>query len=437
MSAYVLRRLLQMVPTLLGVLLITFVLFNVVGGSPAAMTLGERASPQALEDYDEVRGFNKPLIAGLWSATRLHPDGPPRFAGGSAPADGPVRLGPGEHRFALAFPPRPGAVYRIEVEWRAVGPAAAELRAGPVFQALEEPGGSSSKGWKTTALLFRSPPGAGDGAAAGPVLQVRTGGIEVRAARVRRRAAHPFDSQLAHYLGRLARLDLGVSSRENRRVAELLREGIGPSLALTVPIFIIELILAVLIALISAYWRDSWLDRGLVTLSVALMSISYLVYILVGQYLLAYRWNLFPVWGWESWRNLLLPVLVGVVSGLGGSVRFYRTVFLNEMYRDHVRTARAKGCGPWRILLRHVLANALVPIITRVAVTLPFLYTGSLLLESFFGIPGLGFAGVNALANADLQLLKALVLVGSFLFVAANLLADLAYAWADPRIRLH
>jgi len=166
------------------------------------------------------------------------------------------------------------------------------------------------------------------------------------------------------------------------------------------------------------------------------MSVSYLVFIIAGQWFLAYRWNLFPVWGYGSWRHLALPILVGIASGLGGGVRFYRTVFVNELNREYLRTALAKGCTPLRLYGRHLLRNALIPIITRASATLPFLFTGSLLLESYFGIPGLGFLGYNALMNADLQTVKALVVVTAALFILMNLAADIAYAWADPRVRL-
>ena len=170
-------------------------------------------------------------------------------------------------------------------------------------------------------------------------------------------------------------------------------------------------------------------------LSVAGMSVSYLALIIFSQWLLGYYWNLFPVWGWDDWRNLALPVIVGIISGTGSGVRFYRTVFLNEIGKPYLRTAIAKGDSPFRVYFRHLLKNAAIPIITRASTVLPFLFTGSLLLESFFGIPGLGFRGVDALNSSDLQTLKALVILGAFLFVFINLLTDLAYAWVDPRVR--
>jgi len=155
-----------------------------------------------------------------------------------------------------------------------------------------------------------------------------------------------------------------------------------------------------------------------------------------GQYLLAFKAGWFPVWGFESWAYLLLPVLIGIVGGLGENVRFYRTLMLDEMYRDYVRTAYAKGVGAGGVLFRHVLRNAMIPVLTNVALAIPFLYTGSLLLEGFFGIPGLGGLAINAINASDVDVVRAVVLVGSILYVIANLLTDLAYAWFDPRVKL-
>ena len=256
----------------------------------------------------------------------------------------------------------------------------------------------------------------------------------------------PWNSQFLRALGEIVRidgvppylhcLDFGRTLTTREPIARILARGVGPSLGLMLPIFVGETLLEIIFALIAAAAKDRWPDRLLVLLSVAGMSISYLVLILLAQWFLGYYCNWFPVWGWGSWKYLALPVLVGIASGLGGGVRFYRTVFVDELRREYLRTARAKGCSRLSIYGRHLLRNAAIPVITRASSVLPFLFTGSLLLETFFGIPGLGFAGVDALNNADLQLLKALVIVSALLFVLLNLLADLAYAWADPRIRL-
>ena len=166
------------------------------------------------------------------------------------------------------------------------------------------------------------------------------------------------------------------------------------------------------------------------------LSVSYLVYILVGQYVLAYRLQWFPIWGYEAVKYLILPALIGVVSGLGSQVRFFRTVMLDEMYQEYVRTAFSKGCGQNAVLFRHVLKNALIPVITHTVIVIPFLYTGNLLLETFFGIPGIGYLAVEAINSNDIPVIKATVMVGSIVYVFASLLSDIFYAWADPRIKL-
>ncbi len=449
-----------MVPTLLGVVLLTFVLFHVVGGSPAAATLGQHASPRALEEFDEQRGYNRPLLLGHWARTRAFEAWPGPGAA-RVPAGWPadalrgtagdvlrLRLErPGTYLLPRAFALPRGARARLRIGYRTEGAGARAVlgfaRPGPDggapaldpaagFQALEAAGAGASNPWKRGAWVFAADtPGE-----LLPALRLEQGAVEIRALRFDRRTRHLFDSQLAFFFGRLLHGDLGVSARENRPVADILRGGIGPSLALTVPILTLGVLLALGISLACAYARDTWMDRAVVVGSVALMSVNYLVWIIAGQYLLAFRLGWFPVWGFESWAYLALPVLVGVASGLGADLRFYRTVMLDEMYREYVRTALAKGAGRARVLVRHVLPNAMIPVVTHVALSLPFLYTGSLLLESFFGIPGLGYVGVNAVNASDVDVVRAIVLVGSVLYLFANLATDVAYACFDPRVKL-
>ena len=166
------------------------------------------------------------------------------------------------------------------------------------------------------------------------------------------------------------------------------------------------------------------------------MSMSYLVTIIFGQWLLGYRLDLFPVWGYGGTTYFILPVMIGIFSGIGSNLRFFRTVFIDELRKEYLRTALAKGCTPLSIFSTHLLRNAMVQIITKIGAGLPFIFTGSLLLESFFGIPGLGFAGMQSLYDSDIQMLKALVMMSAILFIVMNLLTDIAYAWADPRIKL-
>ena len=417
MTRYIIRRILYMFPIVLGVLLITFLLFNVVGGSPATMALGKNASPRALEEFDEQRGFNKPVLFGWWTPTRACPEA--LFAE-------PVRLsGVTGRPVTPVFPLRPDTVYRLRcgvtsasgtVIWQ-VGPGVTAL--APTNQALE--------------VMFRT----GRAPVAVPVtLFAGAGTPELRSLRLERRMTRWTDSQLVHYFKQLARFDLGTSLSTQEKVTVMLRRGILPSLALTVPIFLGGLVLSVTLALACAYWRDRLTDRVLVFTSVALMSVNYLVWIIFGQFFLAYKLRWFPLWGFESWHYLLLPVGIGIVSGLGANLRFYRTIFLDEMYKDYVRTAYAKGLGPVAVLFRHVLPNAMIPIVTNTVIALPFLYTGSLLLESFFGIPGLGGLSVNAVNSSDVDVVRGVVLIGSILYVIAGLVSDLCYALVDPRVTL-
>ena len=305
MLRYTLRRLLQLIPTLLGVTLLTFILFNVVGGSPAALVLGKNATAAALAESDHLHGYDRPLVV-----------------------------------------------------------------------------------------------------------------------------------QYIHFLGDLAQGDLGESIEYHQPVWDVIQDGIGISLALTVPILVLGTLLALLIGLVCAAYAGKRLDKVALAGTTALMSVNYVIWATAGQYLLAYKLKIFPVWGFENWTYLCLPVVIGIVSGLGTDVRFYRTVILDEINKPHVRTAMAKGLHPVVVLLRHVMRNSLIPVVTNVSLSVPFLFTGSILLESFYGIPGLGGIGLNAVNSSDAAMVRAVVIIGALLYQLSNLLADLAYAWLDPRIRL-
>lgn len=422
MGRYILRRLLHLIPTVFGVIAITFVLFNLVGGSPGRMALGEKASPKQVDDFDEQRGFNKPVLwgtriktlalvdqdfargAGSWTGVS---NATLAAAAGAEPSYLVLR---GDVKPPLAFPLRGGVEYEWTARWRQPGGAWLTSR-------LRMPGDSTLS---TIGTLFKD---------AGP-------DVHVASITLRRVVANPFDSQFVNYLANLARFDLGTSTSANLPVAQLIREGIRPTMLLALPILVTELVVSVSIGLLCAFYRGRWLDRAMVFVSVALMSLNYLVWIVAGQYLLAYKLGWFPVWGFESVTYLFLPVLIGVISGLGANVRFYRTVMLDEVYRDYVRTAFAKGLGTRDVLFRHVLRNAMVPIVTNVVLAIPFLYTGSLLLEFYFGIPGIGYLSVNAINSSDPDVIRAVVLIGSILYVVVGLVGDLLTALVDPRIKL-
>ena len=316
MLRYVVRRLLELIPTTVGILLLTFVLFNVVGGSSAQVVLGKNATKASIEAFNKRYGYDKPLI-----------------------------------------------------------------------------------------------------------LNTRTG-------------ESAFDSQFFNFIKNVAKGDFGMSTEHREPVMDVLKRGVGPTLSLTVPMVVLGTLLGLALALGCAALRGGVFDRGVLVMSTVLMSVNYVVWVLAGQFFLAYKWRLFPIWGYENAFYLALPVLIGVLSSLGVDIRFFRTAVLDEIYKPYVRTARAKGLSGTTILVKHVLRNSLIPIVTYISLSIPYLFTGSLLLETFFGIPGLGSVSLNAINSADLAVVRAVVLLGALLYQVVNLVTDLAYAALDPRVRL-
>jgi peptide/nickel transport system permease protein len=247
------------------------------------------------------------------------------------------------------------------------------------------------------------------------------------------------DSQFNRHLINAATFDFGRSWNDRERVMDKIKQGAGPSLSLTVPMFLGTVLISISLALIVAFLRGTIIDVLAVLLCVAGMSLPFLSFILFGQYFLAFKWGLFPVFFWpdlSTVRYVTLPVLIGIAAGLGGELRFFRTVMLDEIRNDYVRTAFAKGLSPARVLFKHVLKNAMIPIITQVVLAIPFLFLGSLLLERFFGIPGLGYLMVDAIGARDFQVIGAMTYIGAILFVVFNLITDICYALVDPRISL-
>ena len=419
MLLYCFRRVLQMIPTVVGVVLLTFILFNVVPNDLAAISLGKNVTPEMLERFDEQRGLNLPLFVGRNIKTRMYEDH--NFSNGPGRWSSEKTIYNNEEKFisfksADVFSPLSFlSKNECKYEWKGI------------FRGKGIIGGSevSAQTWEHFKILS-------DSKSYGNF----SGDIDLKEIQLRIKNDNPINSQLLFYLKQILRGDFGYSDSLKQPVIKLLLDGIIPSLSITVPIFFIGIVISISLSLICAYFRNKFIDRFLVLISVALMSINYVVYIVAGQYFLGYKLDLFPVWGYESIKYLLLPVIIGVISGLGSNIRFYRTIMLDEMYKDYVRTAFAKGVAKNRVLFVHILKNALIPIITNVVIAIPFLYTGSLLLENFFGIPGLGYLGVNAILSADIDVVRALVLIGSLLFVFSNLLTDICYAFADPRVKL-
>ncbi len=230
-------------------------------------------------------------------------------------------------------------------------------------------------------------------------------------------------------------------SESGRDITTDVRTRMRPSLAVALPTFILGISVNICVALLVVMFHATRLDRFAVMVFVAAMSISTLFYIIGGQYLVAKTWQLVPISGYHTegqvWKFLILPVMVGVISGIGAGARWYRTLFLEEANQDYVRTARAKGASELRILFRHILPNALIPILTGVVVVIPSLFMGSLLIEAFFGIPGLGSYMLDAIRSQDFAIVRSMVFIGSILYIIGLILTDISYTWADPRVRLN
>ncbi len=248
------------------------------------------------------------------------------------------------------------------------------------------------------------------------------------------------DNLLFDHYQKMLTFEFGLSDADDSPIIDRIASGIGPSLALTVPLLILGLSVAIPLSLLVAFFRETYIDRMGVFLCVLAMSVSMLLYIIGAQFLIGKILRWYPISGFDSSllmlpRFLALPIMVGLISGVGGDVRFYRTVFLEESGRDFVRTARAKGASESRIMTRHILRNALIPILTNVVLAIPFLFTGALLLEAFFGIPGLGSITVDAIAANDFSTLRTMVFIGSLLMVVGQIATDLSYGLVDPRVR--
>ena len=227
---------------------------------------------------------------------------------------------------------------------------------------------------------------------------------------------------------------------DGRDIALEIKSRMLPSLAIALPVFVLGLIVYITIALLMVFFRATYIDFWGVVFCVALMSISSLFYIIAGQFLVSKLWHWVPISGYGSGLDaakfLLLPILIGVIGSVGSSTRWYRTIFLEEMNKEYVRTARAKGLSERIVLFKHVLRNAMIPILTGAVVVVPLLFLGSLLVESFFCIPGLGSYTIDAINSQDFAIVRAMVFLGSVLYIMGLILTDISYTLVDPRIRL-
>ncbi len=252
----------------------------------------------------------------------------------------------------------------------------------------------------------------------------------------------PVWEQLAIFFKQIVTFEWGKSWATNESVANLFITRLPATLTVMVPILLLDVLLAIPFAMAVAYVRGSLTDRSIMVLSTVALSISFLVYVIVGQYVFAFQLGWFPVQGWSDsvWTNLAvytpLPVLLAVLVGLAPQMRLYRTFFLDEIGQDYVRTARAKGLTEQTILMKHVLRNALIPILTNVAVALPGIFVGSFLIETFFSIPGLGREVLLAVNRSDYPVIQAVTIYIAVITMFVNLATDVLYKMADPRVVL-
>ena len=235
--------------------------------------------------------------------------------------------------------------------------------------------------------------------------------------------------------------DFGRSWQTKQEIWEMIKSGAGPSASLSFPAFFIATVIAISISLMVSFFRGKFIDKATVFVCVLLMSVSSLAYILFGQYFLAYKMGLFEISGYDYGfpafiPYVLLPGVIWIILTLGFDVRFYRTVILDEMYQDYVRTARAKGLSDIVVLFKHVLKNAMIPIITYVVIRIPFLILGALLLESFFSIPGLGGITLQAINSSDFPVIRAMTVLSAVAYIIFTVITDVLYTVVDPRVRL-
>jgi peptide/nickel transport system permease protein len=228
-------------------------------------------------------------------------------------------------------------------------------------------------------------------------------------------------------------------SDEGRSIGADIKERMWPSLAVSIPTFIVGILVNICIALLVVMFRATSFEVAAMAFCVMLLSISPVFYVIGGQFFFAKLWSLVPISGYlptEPWRFIILPVIVGVIAGIGAGTRLYRTVFVEEANKDYIRTARAKGVPELTVLFRHLLPNGMIPVLTSVVVIIPSLFMGSLLVESFFGIPGLGSYTLDAINAQDFAIVRSMVFLGSVLYIIGLLLTDISYTLVDPRVKL-
>lgn len=250
----------------------------------------------------------------------------------------------------------------------------------------------------------------------------------------------PLYAQFFDFLWQIITLDFGKSFTTGESLSDIFREGAMVSLKLTVPPFVAGIFINIIISLLISYWRDSFFDHVSRFIFIFSMSVSYLIYIILLQYFLAYKLDWFPIQGYEEGFSgliyFVLPWFIMILVSMGPDIRIFRTIFLDQTKADYCRTAKAKGAGYSRVLFIHVLKNAMIPILTHTVVAVPFLITGAFVMERYFGIPGIGDVTITAINEGDFPILKGVTIVMAILYSIFNLITDVLYAFFDPRVTL-
>jgi len=439
-TAYIVRRILYAIPVLIGVNVIVFGLFFFVN-TPQKMArkhLGaKRVTPEQIDKFLREHNLDLPYF---------YSSGWRRVGSVSARAETNSRtfsgLGPGRYSLLVEAPQNKTEAMKAEtrrISVKCSTPGRLSLPEEFSAEGIVE----LEPGTEPKSFDFALSPGNGD------KLDV-TIGFDLASRGLRHRVALDYKGDIGFFQRftrtlfwqhsfRMLFFQYGKSMQGRPIGGDILKRMV-PSLTITVPAFLLGLIFTMFFAMMLAFLRGTYVDYWGVILCVLMMSISTLFYILGGQFLVGKLLRLVPIsgydYGFASWKFVVLPVVVAVVGGIGGGVRFYRTIFLEEINKDYVRTARAKGLPERTVLFIHVLKNAMIPILTSVVVQLPFLITGSLLLETFFAIPGLGSYTLDAIKGRDFMVVQAMVSLGAFLYVIALLANDISYTLVDPRVRL-
>jgi peptide/nickel transport system permease protein len=431
MSAYIIRRLLYAIPILIGVNIFTFILFFFVNtpDDMARAHLGtKRVTAEQMAKWKRERDYHLPYFYNQgWRQIGV------RQVSGEATSLEIMSQRAGHYRIRI-IAPQPD-IGDLALQLQATGGASVEAADTALVLDLEEPvyeqefevqlDGAADP--SHTLKIAMEP--SQDAPQAVAYLEIKEDiGL----------LSHFTETIFWKKSVRYLFFQFGRADDGRRIGAEILQR-IGPSLSITVPIFIIGILVNITVAMGLAFFRGTYLDFWGVVLAVVMMSVSVLFCVIGGQWLLGKTLRMVPISGFDTGVHALkfvaLPVIIGVAGGIGSGVRLYRTFFLEEIGKDYVRTARAKGLPESIVLFQHALKNALIPILTGVVVSIPFLITGSLILESFFAIPGMGSFTLEAIQRQDFAIVQAMVFLGSVVYIVGLLMTDISYTLVDPRIR--